>query len=521
MNEMTATTSPLARVRRPWRRSPGRSLGGPGPLLGLLLTALLVTPASAGVRAPLDGVGDFRFLVDLPTQPIPGGLARVDLAVRVDHSEVRPEGAPDRWQRRVAVALKIAREGQIAVDTLQVFEVRGEALTADPDRVPFDLLELSTPIGPGRWAATVTCTLLGDGNRIARASGVLEVAAPDGAQPRLGDPEFRVRSAGVSLPHPQRLYGVLQDTLEVYYELAGATPGERLGVEIAVRDPIHGGMDEQLVWLEPTQERSGHLFRLPLGSFPDGVYEFALRLAASSGAERGESPRESRADFVVSWRMARSVQEADDVLVEASLLLPSEDLEAFRRLSRAAQSQRMQDFWDEHDPTPGTTINETQERFAERVAYAHRHYGESRVPGPLTARGRTYVRYGEPLEVEVKVIPSNGADLDEAIERVHDTFTTPLEGVAAREQENKVDFVGLRRPMRVASDGVLRDRYRNQARVGQEGSFELWIYRGDGDPLFDDTGAWAENIDLRFLFVDRLGIGKYELDFSNLPNRRE
>lgn len=497
---------------------------GPGPgfvawLLCVpgLWAGLPTTPASAGVRAPLDGAGDFRFLADLPTQPTAAGTSRVDLTVRIDHSEIRPAGAPERWQRRAAVALKIAREGWIAVDTLQVFEVRGDASSSSRAVVPFELLELSANVGPGRWAVTVTSTLLGEETRTARATGILEVPDLPQSGPWIGDPEFRVRSSKVSLPHPQRLYGVLQDTLEVFYEVAGMVPGQRIGVEMSVRDPIHGGMDEQLVWLDPASDRSGFLFRLPLGSFPESVYEFAMRLAHPEPSV----PRDVRAEFVVSWRMERSLQTSDDVVVEATLLLPSDELANFLRASRVAQSQRMQEFWDEHDPTPGTTVNELQERFEERVAYARRHYGEARKPGPLTARGRTYIRCGAPHEVEVEVVPANGADLDEAIERVHDSFNTPLEGVIAREQENQIDFVGLQRPLRNPSEEVVRDRLRNQARVGQEGSFELWIYRGDGEPLFEVDAVSGESLDLRFLFVDRLGIGQFDLEFSNLPNRRE
>lgn len=495
-----------------------------GPLIaawilgGLALVAgPLATPAPAGVRAPLEGMGDFRFLADLPTQPAGAGASRVDLTVRIDHAEIRPADAPERWQRRVAVALKIAREGWIAVDTLQVFEARGDAAVREASVIAFEVFELSAQVEPGRWAVTVTATLIGDGGATARATGVLEVPLAPASGPRLGDPEFRVRSAGISLPHPQRLYGVLQDTLEVYYEITGAEAGQRIGIEMEVSDPIHGGMDEQLVWLDPEDRRSGFLFRLPLGSFPEGVYQFAMRMAHPEV----ETPRETQAEFVVSWRMERSLQSSDDVRIEATLLLPSDEQADFFRLSRVAQSQRMQQFWDERDPTPGTQTNELQVLFAERVDHARRHYGEARTPGPLTARGRTYVRYGPPHEIDVEVIPADGADLDEAIERVHDSFATPLEGVIAREQENQTDLVGLKRPVRDATAEVVRDRLRNQARVGQEGSFELWIYRGDGDPLFESSAVWGESLDLRFLFVDRLGIGQFELEFSNLPNPRE
>lgn len=501
-------------VKRPGSR--GRAGFRTTPFCCCLLlvhAVLFVSGAAGGVRAPLAGAGDFYFVADLPTRPVEDGGRFVDLLVRIDHEQVRPDRAPDRWQRRVAVAWKLAREGVVAVDTLQVFEIQGSVLGADAQRIAFDLLEISSRVGPGRWAATITCTLLGDETQTARANGVLDVPDRAFAGVRIGDPEFRVRSGGLSLPHPERLYGVVQDTLEVYYEILGAVPGQRVAVQFAVRDPQHGGMDEQTLWIEGSGARTAHLYQLPLGSFPEGVYELGMRVLDPAG----ETGPETSADFVVSWRLQRSTQRSDDVLVEANLLLPSEEYERFKRFPRAAQSQRMQEFWNEHDPTPGTAANENYERFRERVAHAERFYGEARTPGPLTPRGRIYIRYGEPSEVQVQVVPADGADLEEAIERVHDTFAMPVEGVIGREQ--KSNLMAIER--RGVAQEVQRDLLRNRARIGQEGSFELWIYEGNGSPLFDEWVGWSENIDLRFLFVDRLGVGRYELDFSNLPSRRE
>ena len=500
----------------------------PAGIVVLTLLFLSTGPlsAEAGLRVPLDGRGDFVFVADLPVFPTDGSGARVDLAVRIDHDQLRPTDARGAWSRRVAVELKLARQGRVPVDTTQVFEVRGGPT---PDRmddrrvVPFELLEIRTEVPEGMWAVTVNAVVLGGDVRRARAQGVL--AVPSVAELSLvSDPEFRIHGRdGLSLPHPERLYGVNQDTLEVYFEtVTAASPSEegKRGIRVTVRDPVYGGMDEELVWFEPAPGRSGHLYRLPLGSFPAGAYLLEL-------APTAEGARSVEAEFVVSWRIERALQDADEVLLEAALVLPADAYERFRKLPRAVQSQRMQEFWDRHDPTPGTAVNETQELFRERVEHARRFYGEMGRQGPLSDRGRVYVRYGEPSEIEVEVIPSGGGDLDAAIERVHDTHFIPLEGVIAREQENKTDIVGLRRPGRGGAAGgavdyeVLRDRQRNQARIGEEGSFELWIYDGDGEPLFGPPVGWSEDIGLRFLFVDRLGNGTYQLDFSNLPTRIE
>ncbi len=57
------------------------------------------------------------------------------------------------------------------------------------------------------------------------------------------------------------------------------------------------------------------------------------------------------------------------------------------------------DFWKERDPVPSTEINEAEVEYFSRVAYADRNFG-GLVDGWRTDRGRIYIQYGKPDEVE-------------------------------------------------------------------------------------------------------------------------
>jgi len=475
-------------------------------MLLLVLVLFWTGPVGAGVRTPLEGMGDFRFLADLPVFFEADGRARVDCVVRLDHEELRFD---EDTTTDVAVGLKLARQGVVAVDTTQVFRVQlhdtdsGAAL-----RTTFELLEISAPTAEGRWAATVDLVTLDGRERRARAEGVLAVTVWPEGQPRLSDPEFRVDSGEGALPHPERLYGVSQDTLETYVEISGAPLGVESRLDLQIVDAEYGTMDQQNVALVPDAAVDAAVIRVPLVALPDGQY--VLRLLP---AWTDEVVLES--EFVVSWRIERALQARDDVMMEAELVLGPRELGRFRRMSRPAQAQVMQDFWEERDPTPGTPRNELYDRFLARVAHAARFYGDHQRPGPLTDRGKIYIRYGAPSTIDVEVIPSSGIDLDEAIGQVHDAFAMDVAGTNIR---GELSESGLFETGPIVTDAD-RDRRRNQARIGQEGSFELWRYDSDGDPLFEDGGLWGENIDLRFLFVDRMGIGVYELDYSNLETR--
>lgn len=532
-----------------------------GLLILPLMLVLVARGAEAGVRSPLQGSGEIDFLADMPIFYEEDGAARVDLAVRVDHDDLLSQArnaGPDRWICDVVVSLKLAREGVVAVDTLQVFRVVGDRDSGPSDPLlHFELLEIAARVPEGRWAATVELHVLdepararsgaasgsvveGPGSvgrldaylatiyertvkasdvvaRHARGSGVLEVPRwPEGLA-RVSDPEFQLRSTGSALPHPERLYGVTQDTLEAYVEVMGAPPGEVLRLGVEIHDLEYGSMDATVLELEPRATIDAAKIRLPLELLPDGNY--VLRLIPQWYPEQV-----LESEFTVSWHIARATQARDDVMMEAELVLSADEFVEFQRLSRSVQIQRIQRFWDERDPTPGTARNEIYERFLARVIYATRHFGEAQRRGPLTDRGKIYIRYGPPSETEVTVMPSTGDELAEAIERVHGTFNVSLQGYFARPtnrtgQDTDGEFISVE--SRTAEESLLEseadlDKQRNFRRVGREGSFELWRYESMGDPLFDEMRVWSEDIDLRFLFVDRTGIGRYQLDYSNL-----
>lgn len=81
----------------------------------------------------------------------------------------------------------------------------------------------------------------------------------------------------------------------------------------------------------------------------------------------------------------------------------------FSKVERASEEQRPQlieQFWKERDPTPETERNELKEEFLRRLQFALKHFSiatEGR-PGSDTDRGKIYIIYGPPSEVQRRSI---------------------------------------------------------------------------------------------------------------------
>ncbi len=91
---------------------------------------------------------------------------------------------------------------------------------------------------------------------------------------------------------------------------------------------------------------------------------------------------------------------------DVAYIITDEERAAFKRLQTDEEREQfIEQFWLRRDPTPDTIENEYKEEHYRRIAYANEHYA-SGIPGWKTDRGRIYITYGPPDEIESH--PSGG-----------------------------------------------------------------------------------------------------------------
>jgi len=91
---------------------------------------------------------------------------------------------------------------------------------------------------------------------------------------------------------------------------------------------------------------------------------------------------------------------------DVSYIITDEERSAFKRLQTDEEREQfIEQFWLRRDPTPDTFENEFREEHYRRIAYANEHYA-SGIPGWKTDRGRIYITFGPPDEIDSH--PSGG-----------------------------------------------------------------------------------------------------------------
>ncbi|HEV7743933.1 MAG TPA: GWxTD domain-containing protein [Pyrinomonadaceae bacterium] len=110
---------------------------------------------------------------------------------------------------------------------------------------------------------------------------------------------------------------------------------------------------------------------------------------------------------------------------DVTYVITDEERKAFKKLATDDERERfIEEFWRRRDPDPDTDENEFKEEYYERIAYANEHFA-SGIPGWKSDRGRIWIMYGKPDELETH--PSGGSYDRPSYEGGGNTTTYPFE----------------------------------------------------------------------------------------------
>jgi GWxTD domain-containing protein len=136
----------------------------------------------------------------------------------------------------------------------------------------------------------------------------------------------------------------------------------------------------------------------------------------SSSAEPQNKPRKIKKE---------PAKALSDWIKDVDPILTPEERKAWSKLQTDEEREQfIPEFWRIRDPNPDTDANEYREEYYERLAYVNEHFA-SGIPGYKTDRGRIYLRFGKPDQIESH--PAGGRYERESWEGGGSTSTYPFE----------------------------------------------------------------------------------------------
>jgi GWxTD domain-containing protein len=186
-------------------------------------------------------------------------------------------------------------------------------------------------------------------------------------------------------------------------------------------------------------------------------------------------------------------------------IITDDERKAFMQLSNEEEREQfIEAFWQRRNPDPDSEDNEFKDEHYRRIAYANEHFPAG-IPGWKTDRGRIYIVYGPPDEIESH--PSGGSYQRPMEEGGGETSTYPFEDWRYRYiegigQEVIIEFVD---DCMCGAYEMTMDRSKKDA---------LLMVPNAGLTLYEEMGMQSKTARFNGGGLERLGVSPYNNDLQ-------
>lgn len=232
---------------------------------------------------------------------------------------------------------------------------------------------------------------------------------------------FRKGALQIS-PRPERRFSEVTGDQLFYYAEIYDPQGQASYVRVAynsAQDPTF-----RIVEQETLSGARGSRIKyggLSLKDLEAGFYRLHVQLLGA----RDKVLAASQANFIIERKALEVLPQQRKILEEQTalerqggefynkieLIATQKELAEYGRLGPEARKEFLRQFWKKRDPNPNTPENEALEEHVKRYRYAEAMFREQNKPGSETDRGRMYIKYGPPDEIEKRILESGSNDV--------------------------------------------------------------------------------------------------------------
>lgn len=222
------------------------------------------------------------------------------------------------------------------------------------------------------------------------------------------------------IPNPSRVYGASNMFVRFYAEIynlqlapANNDSGKTYFVKYTIYDNV-GKIAGKYPKKKFTKCGTNCVLRdaISIGFLKDGVYKLEVKVIDNLNSQ--EAVRTGK--FIITGlstpldiSSAKQNDEAytiidigniSEMIDQTQYIDYDGELKNINELSDDAKRKFLKNFWMKRDSNPQTPENEDMIEYYERVRYANEHFKEAKREGWKTDRGRIYIKFGEPSEIE-------------------------------------------------------------------------------------------------------------------------
>ena len=170
---------------------------------------------------------------------------------------------------------------------------------------------------------------------------------------------------------------------------------DSLDIEYTIRDPSNTVNQSNRYSILASQGFKEHFIRLNRHHFEGTKYTLTITVAQNRQQYKTEK------FFSFYWTLSPNSPVDLKLALEQTVYIGNSDsIDYYLKRPFAEQKQYFEKFWAEVDPNPETAKNELMDEYYKRLSYANRTFSTMSVEGWKTDRGRIFVKFGQPDDIE-------------------------------------------------------------------------------------------------------------------------
>lgn len=221
------------------------------------------------------------------------------------------------------------------------------------------------------------------------------------------------------VPNPDRLFGNNLTVLYYYFELYNLKEPYITNdyfIESEITDLSGNKIKSQEKKYSLKNESKVEVGTFEISDLPTNSYNLVIKVVNDKNKEEAVNTKKffvynsdtskiSYEKFKESYLLSEYAKyteaQLDDEFKHATYLVTDAEREQYNTIKDLEGKRKfMYDFWKKRDPTPMTTINEFKVSYYDRIKYANQYFKFDFNEGWQTDRGRIYIVYGKPDDVE-------------------------------------------------------------------------------------------------------------------------
>lgn len=220
-------------------------------------------------------------------------------------------------------------------------------------------------------------------------------------------------------PHPNVVFGSNYPVLYYYseiYNLSMLENGDKLFLEIGLINSRGKQVYGKSKFVYKTLNNIVEVGAINISQTPTDSYSFVIVLRDSLNAYQTSTMKKlfiynphveqeiialEDINLLSSEYAVLSEEECDEMFSQIKYIATQSEIKKYSNIdSIVGKRNFLLDFWKQRDPDPTTPYNEYKGEYLERVRLSNDKYGSANRPGFKTDRGRVYIVFGEPDQID-------------------------------------------------------------------------------------------------------------------------